>query len=429
VVGGTEWRSRPQGSDRTKEKGVCDLTRILVLGGAGPVASHAVRELVAEQDVSAVTVADRDHEAAVRLASELGDKVFAVAIDANDHIGLVAAAKGHDLIANAIDPFRCREARVAHAAIEAGVPYVSLCDDYDSARTVLVLDEAAKVAGVTVLSGMGWTPGLSNVLARKAAERFELLDEVAIAWGGSAVGTEGYAVILQVLDSLSGLVPSFQRGRQVHLRAGSGREAVLFPPPVGRLNCYHLRHPEPLTLPRFLPGLRAVSLKGGFSEQALTDLVVGLARLGLADSQVRRDLIARLVKAAAPYARRLRTAAEPCSAVRVDVGGWDSGAYRQVSYGVAAPMHQLTALPLAVGALMLGRGEVRVPGVVAPEACIEPNAFLADLERRGVKIHDMTGQWPGPEGVRLAPSAASLLLIALAAWFLLGWLHGRRARG
>jgi lysine 6-dehydrogenase len=405
------------------------LIRILVLGGAGQVASHAVRELVAEKDVSAVTVADRDHEAAVRLATKLGDKVSAVAIDANDHIGLVAAAKGHDVIANAIDPFRCHEARVAHAAIEAGVPYVSLCDDYDSARTVLVLDEAAKVAGMTVLSGMGWTPGLSNVLARKAAERFELLDEVNVAWGGSAVGAEGYAVILQVLDSLSGLVPSFQRGRQVHLRAGSGREAVLFPPPVGRLNCYHLRHPEPLTLPRFLPGLRAVSLKGGFSEQALTDLVVGLARLGLADSQVRRDLIARLVNAAAPYARRLRTAAEPCSAVRVDVGGWEGGAYRQVSYGVAAPMHQLTALPLAVGALMLGRGDVRVPGVVAPEACIEPNPFLADLERRGVTIHDMTGRWPGPEGVRLAPSAASLLLIALAAWFLLGWLHGRRARG
>jgi saccharopine dehydrogenase-like NADP-dependent oxidoreductase len=175
--------------------------------------------------------------------------------------------------------------------------------------------------------------------------------------------------------------------------------------------------------------LRAASLKGGFSEQALTDLVVGLARLGLADTQVRRDLIARLVKAAAPYARRLGTAAEPCSAVRVDAGGWEDGAYRQVSYGVAAPMRKLTTLPLAAGALMLGRGEVRVPGVVAPEACIEPGPFLADLEGRGVTVQDMTGRWAEPEGVRLAPSAASLVLIALAAWFLLGWLHGRRARG
>jgi saccharopine dehydrogenase-like NADP-dependent oxidoreductase len=276
---------------------------------------------------------------------------------------------------------------------------------------------------------MGWTPGLSNVLARKAAERFELLDEVNVAWGGSAFGREGHAIILQVLDSLSGLVPSYQNGRHVHLRAGSGREAVLFPPPVGRLNCYHLRHPEPLTLPRFLPGLRTVSVKGGFSELALTDLVIGLARLGLADTQVRRDLFAGLVNAAAHYARRLGTAAEPCSAVRVDAGGWENGAYRQVSYGVAAPMHKLTTLPLAIGALMLGRGEVRVPGVVAPEACIEPGPFLADLERRGVAIHDMTDRRPEPEGVRLAPTAASLLLIALAAWFLLGWLHGRRARG
>ncbi len=403
------------------------MIRILVLGG-GRVAGHAVHQLVAEQDVSAVTVADRDQEAAIRLASELGEKVSAAAIDADDHIGLVGAAKGHDVVANAIDPFRCREARVAHAAIEASVPYISLCDDYDSARTLLVLDNAAKVAGVTVLSGMGWTPGLSNVLVRKARERFDLLDEVNIAWGGSAAGPEGYDVIHRVLDGLTGFVPSFQKGRQVHLRAGSGREAVLFPPPVGRLNCYHLRHPEALTLPRFLPGLRAVSVKGGFSEQAITDVAVGLARLGLADTQVKRNVIARLARAVAPFARRLRSSAAPCSAVRVDVGGWESGTYRQVSYGVAAPMQQLTALPLAVGTLMLGRGEVRVPGVVAAEACIDPGPFLAELERRGMMVHDMTGRWPRPEGVRLAPSAASLLLASLAAWFLLGWLHGRRSR-
>ena len=398
--------------------------KIIVLG-AGEVASRAARELVAEPDVSTVTVADRSFEAALQLASELGEKALAVRLDANDHITLVAAVRGHDVAANGISSLHCREARVAHAAIEARVPYVSLCDDYDAVRAVLVLDDAARMAGVTVLTGLGWTPGLSNVLARKAAEQFDLADEINIAWGGSATDSRD-AVFLRVVDSFTGPVPSFHGGQRVDMAPGSGKEAILFPPPVGKVNCYHLRHPEVITLPRFLPGLRTVTLKGGLSEQPLKSLALGLGRLQLAGTPASREFLGQVIRTALPFLRMLNPSVEPYSAVRVDVGGWVGGAYRQVSYGAAAPMVQLASLPLAMGALMLGRREVHRPGVVAPEACIEPDPFLAELGRRGVTIHDMTGRWPAATGMKFAPSAASLLLAALAAWFFLGWLHRRR---
>lgn len=399
--------------------------KIIVLGGAGDMASRTVRELVAEPEVTAVTVADCNLAAAERLAAEVGAKASAVWVDADEPGALVEAIRGHTAAASGIGPFYRYEAKVARAAIEAGVPYVSLCDDYDGAQAVLQLDKAAKAAGVTVLTGLGWTPGLSNVLARKGAGQFDLVDEINVAWGSSASDSEEYAVILHVLHIFTGRVPSFQKGRLIDVQAGSGKEVILFPAPVGRVNCYHLGHPEPVTLPRFLPGLRTVTLKGGLSEQPLNNLAIWLARLHLTDTPAKKDMLGQIIKATLPALSKLGEAEEPCSAVRVDVGGWANGVYRQISYGAAAHMSELIGLPLAVGALMLARGQVRMPGVVAPEACIEPELFLSELERRGVTIHDMTGQWPEAVAVPAGPSPLTLVLAAVGLWLLFRWLRRR----
>jgi lysine 6-dehydrogenase len=399
--------------------------KIIVLGGAGDMASRTVRELAAEPEVTAVTVADYNQEAAQSLAHELGEKVSAVWADANDYGALVEAIRGHAAAASGIGPFYRYEAKVARAAIEAGVPYVSLCDDYDGTQAVLELDDAARAAGVTVLTGLGWTPGLSNLLARKGAAQLDLIDEINVGWGSSASDSEGYAVILHTLHIFTGRVPSFQKGRLIDVPAGSDREVVLFPPPVGRVNCYHLGHPEPVTLPRFLPGVRTVTLKGGLSEQPLNDLAIWLARLRLTDTPAKLDVMGQIIKATLPFLSKLGQAEEPCSAVRVDVSGWASGTYRTVSYGAAAHMPELTGLPLALGALMLARGQVHMPGVVAPEACIEPEPFFAELERRGVAIQDMTGQWPEAVAVPVRPSPVMLALVALGAFLLMRRLRRR----
>jgi saccharopine dehydrogenase-like NADP-dependent oxidoreductase len=106
------------------------------------------------------------------------------------------------------------------------------------------LDSAAKKAGVTVLARLGRTPGLSNPFALKGARQFDLVDRVNVAWGSSASDSDGYALILHTLHVFTGRVPSFQKGKLVGLPAGTGKEAILFPPPGGRVNCYHLGHPE-----------------------------------------------------------------------------------------------------------------------------------------------------------------------------------------
>jgi lysine 6-dehydrogenase len=410
------------------------MAKIIVLGGAGDMASRAVWELASEPDVSSITIADIDLEAAQRVAVDLTQQIgppdaleiSAVWVDADDHSGLVDAIRGHDVAVSGIGPYYRYEVPVARAAIEARVPYVSLCDDFDAAQAVFELDEEAKAAGITVLTGLGWTPGLSNLLARKGAEQLDQVDKIKIAWGSSASDSEGYAVILHTMHIFSGQVPTRMYGWSLDVPAGSGKEVVLFPPPVGLVDCYHVGHPEPVTLPHYYPDVQTVTLKGGLSEASLNDLAKLLARMRLTDSPAKRDLLAQIIKPLLPTLSRIGQPKEPCSAVRVDVVGRVGGEDRQVSYGAAAHMRELTGLPLALGALMLARREIDVPGVVAPEACIDPETFLAELGRRGVKIHDMSDQWPTREAARPWPSPVKLAAFAASALILVLWVLRRR---
>jgi len=52
-------------------------------------------------------------------------------------------------------------------------------------------------------------------------------------------------------------------------------------------------------------------------------------------------------------------------------------------------MRRLTGIPAAVGALMLAQGKVAGKGVYAPEGCLEPQPFFAELARREIKIEEL----------------------------------------
>lgn len=366
--------------------------KIIVLGGAGDMGSMTVRDLAANQVVEELVIADYNLDAALALAKELDDpRVTAVKVDANDHDALVAAIAPCDVAASAIGPFYAFERKCASAAIAAGRHYVSLCDDYDAAQAVFELDGDATKQGVTVLTGLGWTPGVSNVLVRKAADQLDTIEHINVAWGASADDSKGFAVILHTLHIFSGRVPSYQDGELVEVPAGSGKERVRFPEPVGDCKVYHLGHPEPVTLPLTYPEVKTVTLKGGLSENLLNALSILMARLHLSNTHRKRVAVAKLLKPLLPVIGWIGRPAEPSSGIRVDVTGTRRGNAVELCYGAADHMDRLTGLPMAIGAVMLGRGEIARRGVVAPEACIPPDRFISEMTARGVKFRE------GPE--------------------------------
>ena len=300
---------------------------------------------------------------------------------------------------------------MVRAAIEVRKPYVSICDDGDAAAAALALDEAARAKEVPILTGMGWTPGLSNLLARRAAAQLDQVTAVRIAWAGSSGPAPGPAVVLHTMHIFSGRVITYTGGRYRQVRAGSDPERVLFPEPLGALVVCHVGHPEPLTLPQHLPGVQEVSLKGGVVEPVLHHLAAWSGRLGLTGTHRRRERMAHWLRPFIPFFSRIGTGGlDPGAAgLVVRVEGRKDGQPCAIESAAADTIDGLTSVPLALGALWLARNAGQRVGVFPPKPTAAPtpssssrtsrsaaSASRITWKRKGTTAQRTTARGRGP---------------------------------
>ena len=354
--------------------------RVIVLGGAGDMGRIVVSDL-AKSDVE-VTIADKNLRAAEEVKNSVEGKALVLEMDVMKREELLKTLEGYDVVVSTLGPFYAFEKMLAEVAVEAGKPYVSICDDYDAFSMVMELDGKAKERGVLVLTGLGWTPGLSNVLARLGCQRMKYPRAVRIAWAGAVNDAKGRAVMKHTFHIYSGKVPSHRDGKSVLIRAGSENEVLLFPEPIGKCEVANVGHPEPLSIPMFIKGLEEVTLKGGVTPRFVHRALIGASRLHLMDKPWQIDLLTVI---SSPFMGIL--GGKACSGLRVEV----EGEGEKLVFGATANMGPLTGVPASIGAQMVGRGEVKETGVLAPEACINPERFLEELGRRGIAVYEGEG--------------------------------------
>ena len=186
-----------------------------------------------------------------------------------------------------------------------------------------------------------------------------------------------------MLHIISGQVVAWRGGKRVMLPACSEEQVVEFPR-FGPIKVWNMGHSEPETVPRFIPGIEEVNFFMGFG--AGSGFFIKPARLGLLASRRVRDAVARLVS----FIERVSGGEEPAEgAVRIDVWGEVGGqeAHR-LACGIGQ-MREATGLSLAIGTLMLARGELLTEegGVYAPEACLHPQTFIARLTAMGIQAY------------------------------------------
>jgi len=367
--------------------------KIIVLGGAGDMGSRTVEDLVMAEDVSLVTIADRNVEAGDDLARRLkgkGAKVEVKAVDANDHAGLVKALKGYDVAAGALGPFFMFESKLVRAAIEAGVDYGSICDEWEPAEEVIGrYDDRAREKGVTVITGLGASPGVTNVLVRHLAGRLDRLRRVKVSVLVPMNGGVGGAALRHALYIMTGEVAVWRGGQRRVLKALSDEQQVDFPR-FGRTKAWNMGHSEPVTIPRYLPEVEEVGFYMGMGRGAWP--IIQLARWGAFAGPRRADFFTKILD----RIEKLLAGSEPgWGAMRVDVWGDKEGREAHLMNCGTGQMREITGLSLAVGALMLGRKQLFTDqgGVYAPEGCLESKIFLEGMNQRGVYAYkdlDMT---------------------------------------
>jgi saccharopine dehydrogenase-like NADP-dependent oxidoreductase len=369
--------------------------QIIVLGGAGDMGSRAVEDLATSEGVQRVTIADRNiaagREIAARMAGR-GAEIDVRRIDADDHGDLVEAMAGYDVVASALGPFHLYEAKLVRAAHQAGVDYASICDEWEAAGAIIEqFDGPAREKGVTILTGLGTSPGFSNVGVRYYAQQMDKVRRADVCVYQPLNAGGGQAVVRHMFHIISGQVVAWRGGRRVMVRACSEERSVEFPR-FGTLKVWNMGHSEPETVPRFIPGIEEVNFFMGFGPGS--GFFIRPARMGLWRSRGIREGAARLVS----WIEHASAEQEPePGAVRIDVWGEvDGEEVHRIACGIGQ-MREATGLSLSVGTLMLARGDLltRGGGVYAPEGCLDPQKFISVLGEKGVKAYadlEMTRQ-------------------------------------
>ncbi len=361
-----------------------------------------VRDLAGSPGVSRVTVADLDVEAAGRIAAQHGGDIEVRAVQAD--VGKTSFEEilaGADVciasVAYRLNPL------IAEACLAAGCGYVDLGGLFHVAREVLGYHERFRDAGLTGLTCVGGSPGITNLLAVLAGRELDAVHAVHVRLGSFDPSVSGLPLPIPysldtILDEFTLPAMAYRDGAFVEVEPLGEPEDVEFPEPIGTRTAVTTLHSEVATFPRsrHLDGVREVTFKIAF-ESELVERFQLLAAVGLASTEpievrgqeVRpRDVLSAL-------GRKLPQAAgtDDVECLRVVVEGERDGQPASVvaesliepdrHSGLGAGARD-TGIPPSIVAQMIGSGEIAEPGMFAPEDIVDPDLFFARLEERGV---------------------------------------------
>ncbi|MGH2699219.1 MAG: hypothetical protein ACRDJL_08485, partial [Actinomycetota bacterium] len=286
-----------------------------------------------------------------------------------------AACAQADVVLNCCGPAHLTELPAARAAIEAGVAFVSLANDYAAVGAVALLDERARSTGARAVPGCALSPGITTLLVALAREELDDVEETEISLAYSYRDLPTPAHTAHLLHLLGTPVASISDRELVVDRTNGSPHLVYFPEPVGWVETLTCAHPEVHNLKA--QGLPSLRVRMGLTERAAMDALRALAMARLPSVPLTQRTL-NLAHAVPPRGPRW-------SAARVDVVGQRQGRTATVSLGVVDHLINLAAAPLTLAALKLA-SEQHSPGVRSPAKAFDPRAFLAALGSRGTRV-------------------------------------------
>ncbi len=321
---------------------------ILVVG-AGVVGAGVVKRLANSPSlpVGRVTVIDRNPDRAWHLSKKHGPSVAVGSLEDPADVVVLATASGS-------------QARLARRFLYGGRVVLATSDSVSDVRRLLGMNGAVQQQRSLVVSGVGMAPGLSDVLAVRAAEEIDEVTEVHVA----KFGTGGPACARQHHRALSSLALEWRAGWK-HRPGGSGRELCWFPSPVDAADCYRAALPDPMLLVRRFSRANRIT-----------------ARM----AATRRDRFSSwLPMLRPPHPEGM------LGAVRVEVRGQKDGAWCGRILGVSAAPGFATAAVVMSVLELIGAGRVSGAGVVGLSEIVDAGEFLGVLEGQGIVCEEFFG--------------------------------------
>jgi len=380
--------------------------KIMALGGAGKICSEAVRDLAEFFDFQKLTVADANETAARKLTEELNDeRIDALFLDLDDSHAAVSKMRAYDLVMDGT-PIRLND-RSTRCIAEAGCHGINLNgfgDEYP-------YDDLFRRQKKTHVPGFGMTPGVTDMMVRRAAGQLDTVDTVRISHGAFRPIAFSPSIAETTIYEYDPDLPGravFENGRFVQVPPFSRERLISLPEPYGSHPQWIIPHAETRTAHAYLKdkGVRRIEVRGTWPP-ANMQLIRALYDWGFfRNDRVRfGDAEFGIMDAVGAY---LRQAPEGSTtdlygyALHVEVVGTRDGqTVRHVlththpaSDGSVEGWEGLRAytrcvgIPLAVGAALISLGKVEGAGVVMPEFAFQPGDVFSALEKRKILIHE-----------------------------------------
>lgn len=357
----------------------------------------AVHDLVSQNDVEAVTIADYDRAKADDIARRYPQKVTAAQIDCNDQSAVVALMRGHASAISCVNYWL--NERLARAAVEAGTNFCDLGGNNDVVDAELALDAEARNAGINIIPDCGLAPGMVAVLVAHGAQQFAQLDEIHIRVGGLPQDPKP-PLDYQLVFSVEGLINEYieparviRDGKVITIESMTEIESLSFPAPFASMEAFQTSGGTSTLVETFLGKVRELDYKTirypGHCAKFKTMIDLGLcssAPIDVDGAAVKpRRLLGELLVKNLPHD-------EPdVVLVRVEfAGGGKTLRYDIIDRydpetGLSAMM-RTTAFPASIVALMMARNQTTSKGALPQERCIAPQLFMDELAKRKIVV-------------------------------------------
>jgi len=384
--------------------------------GAGAQGSVIAKILAADPEIDKVVLADINTQLLQRVAKKIASsKISTQRVDAGNSDDLTKVLKGADVVVNAtLTQFNLP---IFHSAFKNGANYMDFAEDWPLREKFLQqlrTSDEWKKAGLTAIKHQGITPGVTNVLARYAADQLDKVEEIHMrtAWKDPSEEKElvptwspEWSVETAILEWTADPIV-YENGEFKTYPPFSGFETHTFPEPVGPATVCWVEHEELVTLPNFIgKGLKYVDIK--MSPDIIAGILINIGLAGTEPIEVKGakvkplDVLLKLAKPAIETSEETKKAFEDQTAklqscLAVQVKGEKAGqkveeyVYLNVSESDIREWlrrydttNGWVPIPAAATAKMLAKGEVKARGVIAPE-CLEPEPFLHKLDEMGL---------------------------------------------
>ena len=179
--------------------------RVVVFGGTGHFGSRISRRLARKPGLD-IVVTSRSLASAQTLATEIrrdqpAARVTAAQLDQDGpDLQRQLAELEATLVIHTAGPYQAQDYRVAEACIACGCHYVDLADGRGFVAGFERLDERARQAGITLVTGASTLPGVSGAVVDEYRDRFDQIREVAISIAPAHRTPRGMGTIEAVLS-------------------------------------------------------------------------------------------------------------------------------------------------------------------------------------------------------------------------------------